>query len=148
MKNSTILILLGIGAVALTLMGARTAAKNLKFYFNGLDLKKSEGFTLPKIVAKFMLFNPASTGLTVQNITGDILVNDKQFGVIQSAGQFSVPGNSRKEYILDIRVPILSAVTSFLSFLKSGQKLKIEFSGTVNSGNIVIPVKQIIYQKK
>lgn len=148
MRKSGILIFAALAAVVYYFFGQKQAAKNLKVYFSGLDIKKPTGFTLPEFIARFQLINPASANLTITNITGEIFVNKKQFAVVNSVEKITVPGNSKKEYKIKLTVPAVSAITSILNLFRAGEKLEIIFAGSVNSNGVLLPLKQIIYTKQ
>lgn len=148
MRFGTILFIAAGAALALYLRGQKQAAKNLKVYFSGLDIKKPSGFTLPKFIARFMLINPTSSALSITNISGEIFVNKKQFGVVNSVEKINVAGNTKKEYKIELTIPAISAITAIINLFKSGEKLSVVFSGSVNSNGIIIPLEQVVYQKQ
>lgn len=148
MSKTRIAIFGAIAFVIYYFVGQKQAAKNLKIFFSGLDIKKpTTGFTLPEFIARFRLLNPASSGLTITNITGEIFINGKQFAVINSVDKITVPGNSEKEYKVKMRVPAISAITTVLNLIRTKEKLTVNFKGSVNSNGVLLPLNQMIYQK-
>ena len=77
MKNKSF-IYLGIGAaVLLYLLSKKSAAKNLRIYFQTIGTKKSTGLNFPTITATFRIVNPTSSILTIDSIVGDLMINNK-----------------------------------------------------------------------
>ena len=139
---------LGIGAIAaigIYFWSQRTAAKNLKIQFHALDIKKPSGFNLPDMFAKFRLINPTNSGLTIGSIIGEIFINGKPFSTINSLEKITIPGNQEMIYKLQMRIPVINAITTILNMIRNRQKLSVRFKGTANSNGIIIPIDQTIF---
>jgi len=144
MKKSIIYI--GIGAaVLLYFLSKSSAAKNLKVYFQTLSLKKPKGLNFPTVQAVFRIINPTSSTLTIDSIAGDITVNNKFLSSLSQIDPISIPANSETLYTINIKTPIFNALTTIVSLFKSKSKsFKVEFNGTINSGGILLPIKETI----
>lgn len=146
MKKAGTFILLGIGAVALFFLSRARAGQALKIYFDSLQIGKIKGLRVPDIFARFRIVNPSNTPLSVNSIAGDLFVNGSQFADVQQTEKIDIPGNKEIFYNVKITVNALQAVQTLISFLRQKQKVKIDFTGTVNSSGLLIPINQTIYQ--
>lgn len=140
----TLALLLGVG-VAYSFISQRGASKSLKIYFDGLDIKPGSGFTLPDFIARFRLLNPSNTAITARNITGEILVNGKQFGIISSAEPINIPASSEMLAKIKLRIPVGSLVSSVIALIRKKQKLTVVFDGNINSNGFLLPINQKIF---
>jgi len=146
MKKYGVYIATVIGAVALYFLSKAQAGKQVKVYFNSLSLGKTKGLNLPEILAKFRIVNPTNTPLSVRSLAGDIFVNDSQFASLQQNEPLEIPANNEVIYTVKLQVPALSILTTVLPLLKSKKKIKITYTGTINSMGILIPISDTIYQ--
>jgi LEA14-like dessication related protein len=146
MKKYGVYIATVIGAVALYFLSKAQAGKQVKVYFNSLSLGKVKGLNLPEILAKFRIVNPTNTPLSVRSLAGDIFVNDSQFASLQQNEPLEIPANNEVIYTVKLQVPALSILTTVLPLLKSKKKIKITYTGTINSMGILIPISDTIYQ--
>jgi len=146
MKKYGVYITTVIGAIALYFLSKGQAAKSVKVYFNSLGLGKVKGFNLPEILAKFRIVNPTNTPLSVTSLLGDIFINDNQFASIQQTDMLDIPANKEVIYTVKVQVPAMSIVTTLLPLLKRKQKIKITYTGTINSMGILVPISDTIYQ--
>lgn len=127
------------------LFSQRNAAKSAKFFFDGMDIKPGQGFSSPDFIARFRLLNPSNTTITARNITGEVLVNGKQFGIVSSVDAIKIPASSEAIAKVKLRIPIASLLTSIISLIRSKKKLSVVFDGSINSNGVLIPVKQQIF---
>lgn len=145
MKKSTFLYV-GIGAtILLFLLSKKSAAKNLRVYFQTIGLKKPTGINFPTVTATFRIVNPTSSPLTIDSIAGDLMVNNKLLSTLSQVDPIQIAGNSESLYTVNIKTPIFNALTTVLQLLKSKQRLKVDFVGTVNSGGFLLPLNETIY---
>ena len=106
MKNKSF-IYLGIGAVVLYLLSKKSAAKNLRIYFQTIGMKKPSGFNFPTITATFRIVNPTSSTLTIDSIAGDLMVNNKLLSTLSNTETFTVPEKSESYILLISKHPFL-----------------------------------------
>ena len=146
MKNKSF-IYFGIGAaVLLYLLSKKSAAKNLRIYFQTIGTKKSTGLNFPTITATFRIVNPTSSTLTIDSIAGDLMVNNKLLSTLANNESFTVPAKSESLYTVNIKTPIFNALTTVLQLLKAKTKnIKVDFVGTANSGGILLPINETIF---
>jgi len=146
MKNKNF-IFLGLGAaVVLYLFSKRSAAKNLRIYFQTIGLKKPTGLNLPTITATFRIVNPTSSTLTIDSLAGDLMVNNKLLSTLQNTEKFSVAAKSESLYTVNIKTPIFNALTTVLQLLKAKTKnIKVDFVGTANSGGFLLPINETVF---
>lgn len=139
-------LFIGIGAaVLLYFLSKRSAAKNLKIYFQTLSLKKPKGLNFPTVQAVFRIVNPTSSTLTIDSIAGDITVNNKFLSSLSQIDPISIPANSETLYNINIKTPIFNALTTLVSLFQTRSKqIKVDFNGTVNSGGILLPINETV----
>lgn len=142
MKKSFLFV--GVGAaILLYILSKKSAAKNLRVYFQTVTLKKAKGLNFPTVQAVFRIVNPTSSALTIDSIAGDILLNGQLLSSLSQTESLSIPGQSESIYTVNIKTPIFNALTSLISLLKNkSKKINVEFTGSVNSGGIIIPLQQ------
>lgn len=141
-------IFYGIAAgIILFFLSKKSAAKNLRIYFSSISLKKQGGLNLPTIVANFRIINPTSGSLVIDSIAGDLKVNDSLLSSINQNQPLTIPGNSESIYSINIKTPIISLASTIIYLLKSKtKKIKVQFDGTVNSGGILLPINETVFQ--
>jgi LEA14-like dessication related protein len=146
MKNKNF-IYIGLGAaVLLYLLSKKSAANNLRVYFQTIGLKKASGLNLPTITATFRIVNPTSSTLTIDSLAGDLLVNNKLLSTLQNNEKFTVAAKSESLYTVNIKTPIFNALTTVIQLLKAKTKnIKVDFVGTANSGGILIPIDETVF---
>lgn len=142
MKKSFLFV--GVGAaILLYILSKKSAAKNLRVYFQTVTLKKAKGLNFPTVLAVFRIVNPTSSALTIDSIAGDILLNGQLLSSLSQTESLSIPGQSESIYTVNIKTPIFNALTTLISLLKNkSKKINVEFTGSVNSGGIIIPLQQ------
>lgn len=146
MKKSSLIITAVLGAVALFFYSRMASAKSIKVYFSSLDIGKIKGFSLPEMFAKFRIVNPTNTALSVSALAGDIYVNDRPLASISQIEKLEIPAKQEVIYKVKISTPITSALPILISLVKKKQKIKITYSGTINSAGVLIPIEDTIYQ--
>jgi LEA14-like dessication related protein len=142
MKKSFLFV--GVGAaILLYILSKKSAAKNLRVYFQTISLKKGKGLNFPTVQAVFRIVNPTSSALTIDSIAGDILLNGQLLSSLSQTDSLSIPGQSESIYTVNIKTPIFNALTTLISLFKNKtKKINVEFTGSVNSGGIIIPISQ------
>lgn len=146
MKKTGLYIAGIIGAVGLFFLSRGQAVKSIKVYFDNLSLGKIKGFNLPDVLAKFRIVNPTNTPLSVRAIAGDIFVNGKQIASFRQVENLEIPANQEIIYPVVIKPESVGVIMTVISFLKKKQKIKIDYTGTVNSSGVVIPISDTVYQ--
>jgi LEA14-like dessication related protein len=146
MKKSSLIFTAILGAVGLFFYSRMASAKVLKIYFDSLDIGKIKGFSLPDMFAKFKIINPSNTPLSIQALAGDIYFNDQSLAYVSQTEKFTIPANQEIIYKVKITTPILSVLPVLISLIRKKQKIKLTFSGTINSSGVLIPVNNTIYQ--
>lgn len=142
MKKSFLFV--GVGAaILLYILSKKSAAKNLRVYFQTIALKKGKGLNFPTIQAVFRIVNPTSSALTIDSIAGDILLNGQLLSSLSQTESLSIPGQSESIYTVNIKTPVFNALTTLIALFKNKtKKINVEFTGSVNSGGIIIPLSQ------
>lgn len=146
MKKSSLIFTAILGAVGLFFYSRMASAKALKIYFDSLDIGKIKGFSLPDMFAKFKIINPSNTPLSIQALAGDIYFNDQSLAYVSQTEKFTIPANQEIIYKVKITTPILSVLPVLISIIRKKQKIKLTFTGTINSSGVLIPVNNTIYQ--
>ena len=144
MKKATILYLGAAAAILLYLLSKKSAATNLKVYFQSISVKKAKGLVLPTILATFRVINPTSSPLTITSIAGDIFLNDNFFSSLSQTQSMTVPGQSESLYTVNIKTPALNALYSIVKLFTKKLKMKVSFEGTVNSDGLLLPLSQSV----
>ena len=115
----------------------------MRVYFQTVALKKGKGLNFPTVQAVFRIVNPTSSALTIDSIAGDILLNGQLLSSLSQTDSLSIPGQSESIYTVNIKTPIFNALTTLISLFKNKtKKINVEFTGSVNSGGIIIPISQ------
>lgn len=147
MRKKNLFILLGAGVVFLLATAATklNAAKRLKINFSGLKLTKPTSFfSLPDILAQFKIINPTSTSIVIDNIIGDIFINNKKISSVEQLQTMVISANAASNIELKLITPVLSAVQAIISLFTNKQKMVVRFEGIVKSGSINIPINQSV----
>ena len=139
-------ILLG-GVAAFYFLSKAGAAKKVKVYFKDVFFGKVTGWKIPDIFARFNIVNPTNTALSITSLAGDIYFNKQVLASVQNLDKIDIPANSEIEYKIKITGSPLQIVQSLWSFIKNKEKVQFTFDGTVNSGGVIIPLKQVVYQQ-
>lgn len=140
------LLPIGAGAVALYFWSKAQAGKNIKVYLYGLSLSKGTS-AIPDIFAKFRIVNGSSTPVTLKSIVGDVFVNDKQIASVSNTESFSIPANKEVFYSVKLSPNVFTLVSIVWNLIKSKQRIKVTFNGTINTTGIMIPLNETIYQQ-
>jgi LEA14-like dessication related protein len=146
MKNKTFLFIGLATAAVIYLLTKKSAAKNLKVYFNSLKLDKSKGIAIPTVKASFRIVNPTSSSLSVDSIAGDIYINNKQLSSVSNTDKFTIPANSESYYDVNVKTGIFTALQTIYSLLKDKKRMSVTFDGAINSGGFLLPIKETIIQ--
>lgn len=144
MKKATLLYVGAAAAILLYLLSKKSAASNLKVYFQSVALKKAPGLVLPTVQATFRLVNPTSSPLTITSIAGDLLINNNFFSSLSQTQSMIVPAQSESLYTINVKTPVLQALSTIVQLFKKKQKITVSFEGTVNSDGLLLPIKETI----
>ena len=142
----TYLLPIGVGAAALYFWSKAQAGKNIKVYLSGLSLSKGSG-VIPDIFVKFRIVNGSSTPVTLKSIVGDLYVNDKQIASVSNTENFLVAANKEVFYSVKVIPNVFTLLSIVTNLIKAKQRIKITFSGTVNTTGLMLPINETIYQQ-
>lgn len=145
MSNKT-LIFLGIGAgVIFYFLSKGQAGKNLKISFKNIKFGKFTGLTLP-VTANFEIANPTNTPLTIDNIIGDIFVNNKNIASVKQLQSFTIKGNSEIIYPVNVNTGLFDVINVVRNLIKERKKFMVTFKGSASSTGILLPIENTIFQ--
>lgn len=144
MKKATLLYVGAAAAILLYLLSKKSAATNLKVYFQSVSLKKAKGLVLPTVLATFRVVNPTSSPLTITSIAGDILLNNNFFSSLSQTQSMIVPAQSESLYTVNVKTPALNALYSIVKLFTKKQKITVGFEGTVNSDGLLLPISETV----
>lgn len=142
----TYLLPIGAGAVALYFLSKAQAGKNIKVYLSGISLSKGSN-VIPDIFTKFRILNGSSTPVTLKSIVGDLYVNDKQIASVSNTESFAIPANKEVFYSVKVTPNVFTLLAIVTNLIKAKQRIKISFTGTVNTTGVMIPISETIYQQ-
>lgn len=118
------------------------AAKNLKVYFQGVNLVKSSG-AIPNILANFKLINPSNGSLSVRSIAGDFYLNGRMIATFSQLENFNIPANSESRYQLKVTPQGIPAVLSLIDLIRTkARNVTVQFEGTINTNGVNLPISQ------
>lgn len=145
MKKATFLYISAAAAILLYFLSKKSAAKNLKVYFQSVALKKATGLVFPTLQATFRLVNPTSSPLTITSIAGDLLINNNFFSTLSQTQSMVVAAQSESLYIINVKTPALQAISTIIQLFRNKPKnVKVSFEGTVNSDGLLLPLNETI----
>jgi LEA14-like dessication related protein len=142
----TYLLPIGAGAVALYFWSKAQAGKNIKVYLSGLSLSKGTN-AIPDIFTKFRIVNGSNTPVTLKSIVGDVYVNDKQIASVSNTDSFLIPSNKEVYYSVKLSPNVFTILTIVTNLIKAKQRIKVTFSGTINTTGVMIPINETIFQQ-
>jgi hypothetical protein len=142
----TYLLPIGAGAVALYFLSKAQAGKNIKVYLSALSTAKGTS-VFPDIFAKFRIVNGSSTPVTLKSIVGDLYVNDRQIASVSNTENFSIPANKEVFYSVKVTPNLFTLLSIVTNLIKAKQRIKVTFTGTVNTTGLIIPINETIYQQ-
>jgi hypothetical protein len=131
MQNSKKIVLVaGAGAFAWFFIRLRTAAKNLIFKAEAVNIQKIELlYTTLKI--DYSVINPAGQSISIKSFAGNIAFNGSQIGTFNNLTKFSIPGSGIYKGSFEVRLSNIGAAKQLISFVSLGQKKEISISGVI-----------------
>ena len=102
---------------------------------------------VPEIFARFNVINPTNTPLSITSIAGQINLNGYQFTTVQNLEKTNIPANTTTIYSVKVNAPGITALLAVYKLIKNKQDAEIEFSGTINTTGVVIPIKEAVTLK-
>jgi LEA14-like dessication related protein len=145
-KKFKMLIGLGVAGLALYFLSRGSASKKLIVNLSGLTFGKGSILSAPPVYLNFSIINPTNTSITVKNITGQVLVNDKYLSDVSSLQNLKIAANAESTMQVTAKISYLSILPFLKDILTKKQKYKVTFKGNVNSSGVLIPIEQTIFQ--
>lgn len=145
-KNFKFFVGIGIAGLALYFLSRGSAAKKLIINFKGLTFGKGSILSAPPLYLTFSIVNPTNTSITVKNITGQLLINDKYLSDITSLQNLKIEANAESTANVTAQISYINILPFLKDLLTKKQKYKVTFKGFVNSSGVLIPIENTIYQ--
>ena len=140
MKNKAVIgIFIVAGIAALYFLGKSRLMK-LKVLFRGFKI--SGKIFAPKFNLQFGLQNPTSETAKLQSIVGEVLANDKIIANVSTFQPLMIKANNETPLNIVAEPVGISIAKTVIDFIKTKNKLIIEFKGTATVDNIVYPLNE------
>lgn len=105
------------------------------------------GANLRKLSLQVELINPTNTPLSVDAFVASLLINNQSFGTLDFRNRITLTATDRQVINIPIRLNPVGGAQLLRQILTGSTSLRnaqIEVDGTLNSENVVIPVKATI----
>ena len=129
-----------IGAIAALYFFGKSRLSNIKVLFS--SIKFTGGIIKPRFLLNFMVQNPSTESANVKNLVGSLTANDKVIADISNFTPQTIPASGQTIYQVEAIPNAFSIVSTITNFLKSGNKIKFNFNGSMLVDNINVPVNQ------
>lgn len=84
--------------------------------------------------------NPTSRDIAVNSVVGELYINNKKVGNVESFVKTVIHGNAKTTLYLDVRLMALQLVDTYKKLLEQkGFKLDIGLTGTINIDDTITP---------
>jgi hypothetical protein len=138
MKNKLVIPLIIVAGIAALYFLGKSRLMKLKIIFRGFKI--TGGILRPKFNLKFGLQNPTNETANLNSIVGEVIANGKTIANVSTFDQLTIQANRETELNI-IAEPIgISIAKTVIDFIKSRNKLIVEFKGSANVDNIVYPL--------
>jgi len=142
MKNKVLIpIIIVAGIAALYFLGKSRLTK-LKVLFRGF--KVTGKIYAPKFNLKFGLQNPTSETANLQSIVGEVLANNKVIANVSMFDPLFIQANNETPLNIVAEPVGISIAKTVIEFLKTKNKLIVQFNGSATIDNIVYPLNQTL----
>ena len=124
MKSSVVtpILLLSAGVAAVYYAGAKNFADQLQFNFTGskFDLAQTEAADYNFLVMDIQinLINPTSFSITIENISFDILHQNKKIATVTGNKKFNIAADKTTPYLLHVTVPTKNILNQAMEIAK------------------------------
>lgn len=138
MNPFLIIAAVGAGIIVLNKLQTGSAASNLKYVFDKIDVK----FMVLniQISVDIKVQNPSSSSFIIKSFAGDLFVNDYYIGNVSNFTATEIQGNSETIYRVAIQVSTLALPGAILSILQNFTGITAKLSGTINVDNLAVPI--------
>lgn len=141
MKAGNIIPLAILGFLAFTLLKKANAANNFTFVFKGVNFKK-----FPQLEMILGIRNPSGDQFNVESLTGNILVNGKKFGDVNSFQKIIIQPNNETLLRVAVNPSLINIGTGIAEMIQQKMKgLRVNLNGIVNVSGGSYPIKYKLY---
>lgn len=140
MNKKAIIPVIIVAAVAALYFLGKSRLTKIKVLFRGFNV--SGGLLKPKFNLKFGLQNPTNETATLNSLVGEVIANGKIIANVSSFMPTKI--NANQESIINIVAEPagIAIATTVINFIKTKNKLNIQFTGSANINNITYPLEQ------
>ena len=142
MNKKLILPLILVAGVAALYFIGKSRLKNVKVLFRGF--KVTGKIFAPKFNLKFGIQNPTTEKANFNSLVGEVIANGKTIANVSSFTPVTIQPNA--ETIIEvIAEPVgISIAKTVIDFIKTKNKLQVQFTGSANIENIVYPLNNVL----
>lgn len=142
MKNKVWIPLFIVAGIAALYFFGKSRLTKLKILFRGF--KVTGKIWAPKFNLKFGLQNPTSETANLQSIVGEVYANGKIIANVSTFDPLIIQANKETPLNLIAEPVGISIAKTVIDFIKTKNKLNIEFKGSATVDNIVYPLNDTL----
>lgn len=135
MKTSTVLLLAG-GAYGLYYISELGLATNtITVVFQGVNFQ-----SLTSVQVNLLIQNITNASVTVNSMTGNLLMNGNQLAALSDFTQRVIPANGQVTVPINVSLSVLSLPGNIISLTQlTGQTIDFTAVGNVNVSGLILP---------
>lgn len=111
----------------LTARVIRVRAGRVKFKGNRLEVA-------------MIISNPTSSDIVVNSVVGEVYLNGRKFGNVESFVKTIIKANNKTTLYLDVRIMLPQLMTELLDMANKKLSVQIDMTGSINVDNQVMPL--------
>lgn len=140
MKNKALIPIIIIAGIAALYFIGKSRLMKLKVLFRGF--KVTGKIWAPKFNIKFGLQNPTSETANLESIVGEVYANGKVIANVSTFQPLTIKANNETPLNLIAEPVGISIAKTVIEFIKTKNKLNIDFKGSATVDNIVYPINE------
>ena len=142
MNNKVLIPIFIVAGIAALYFLGKSRLMKLKVLFRGFNITGK--FFAPKFNLKFGLQNPTSETANLQSIVGEVYANKKVIANVSTFQPLKIKANNETPLNIVAEPVGISIAQTVINFLKTKNKLIIEFKGSATVDNIVYPLNETL----
>lgn len=140
MNKKAIIPVIIVAAVAALYFLGKSRLTRIKVLFRGF--KVTGGLFNPKFNLKFGLQNPTNETATLNSLVGELMANGKVIANVSNFVSTKINANQETQINIVAEPVGISIATTVIDFIRTKNKLNIQFTGSANVDNIVYPLAE------
>lgn len=141
MKNKALIPIIIVAGIAILYFMGKSRLMKLKVLFRGF--KVTGKLWAPKFNLKFALQNPTSETANLQSLVGEVVANNKIIANVSNFNTVKILPNNETALNIVAEPVGLTIAKTVMDFIKTNNKLIIEFKGSATIDNIVYPINSV-----